>query len=683
MNLQKLNARTYVIVAIIMVILAVFAGTLVYTQIVNGAYYESRSNYSSSTVPIEAARGEILDRNGVPLVTNESSLSMVFEAPFFPSDKAERSKLLSALIAMYEEAQAEWIDMLPIALDENGTPYFLENRDRDIKEMKGKDYLKLNDYATAQNCMDALIVRYELQDYDLVQARKIASVQYNMRRMQYKAGTPYVFAENVTEDLKSRVKENSAFYRGVQVEVVPVRTYTNGTIAPHVVGRVAAINKEDYDANKDKGYKLNDEYGASGIERAAEHWLRGSDGEKTVTVNIESGSVDEIINQAAQQGSTVVLTIDSALQALIEERFPKHMEELKAKRHAGVDPAGAVVVLDAKTNEVLASVSYPGYDISQYQVNLAQLNSDENAPLWNRALQGTYEPGSTIKVSVALAALQEGIITENYLLKCTGSYPYLDQVFRCPQVTLHKGKPVNVVRALVDSCNSFFYEMGKQMGYEKINAYRLSMGLGQKTGVELPEETGVMDSQERRTALGQPWYAGYNLQTAIGQGNLFTPMQMAVYASTIANNGVRYRAHYIQSVRNSVTNEITEAFEPEILGNTGVDAANYEVVRRAMLELGTGNTTAGRYFKDLPVQVAAKTGTSQVTRVINGKSEKINNGIFISFAPYDNPEIVVIAVGEGCKSSEPVIPTVRDIYEYWFGSLSKMEQPQNEAVILG
>ena len=682
MNLQKLNMRTYTMIGLLLAVMAGFGIALVNIQLVHGAEYRALNAYSTSSVPIRAARGIILDRNGVPLVVNESSLSMVFSAPFFPEGE-ERREILASLIALFDGEDAEWVDMLPITLDEAGAPAFEEGRERDIAQMKGSDYLKLNDYASAQECLDALIARYKLEKYDLPTARKIASVQYNMWRLQYSAMNPYTFAKDVNENLKARVRENSAFYRGVQTEVVPVRTYMDGTVAPHVLGRVAAINQDDYQANKEKGYKITDEYGASGIERYAEAWLRGAGGVKTVKVDNDTGAVDETVEKVARQGKTVVLTIDSALQKLIEEAFPKHMAEMKSQRHPGVPAAGAVVVLDARTCEVLACVSYPGYDVSQYQMNVAKLNTDTNAPLWNRALQGTYEPGSTIKVSVALAALQEGVITEGYRQRCTGVYPFLGQTFHCPQVYLHGGRPLGVVRALVDSCNSFFFEMGRQLGYEKINAYRLAMGLGQATGVELPEQLGVMDSQERRVSIGQQWYAGYNLQTAIGQGNLFTPMQLAVYASTIANSGVRRSAHFIQSIREPGTNEPVEVYAPKVRGDTGVDKEAYDVVRKAMLELGTGNTTAGRYFKDLPVKVAGKTGTSQVVRVINGKSQEVTNGLFISFAPFDNPEIVVVAVGEGCNSSAPVIPIVRDIYQYYFGSLSEVEKAQPESVLLG
>ena len=688
MNLHKLNIRTFTLLGLLLAVLAGFGITLVNVQLVHGKEYAQRNNLSSALQPIPAARGVILDRSGFPLVVNESTLSIVFEWPFFPSSEQqeERNRVLASLIALFEENGAEWIDMLPIGLDAAGAAYYLPDRERDIAQLKGKDFLGLNDYATAQNCLDALIEKYELQAYGEDTARKIASVQYNMLRLDYGKGSPYTFAKNVTESLKSRVKENNVLYRGVQAEIVPVRRYTDGTLAPHVVGRVAAISPEDYAAHKgtDSAYKITDEYGNSGIERAAEPYLRGKTGEKTVSLNTETGEASETIDRAAAQGDTVILTIDSDMQKLIEENFSKHLYQHRDKRFSEIPPAGAVVVMDVRSGEILACVSYPGYDISTYQENLAALNSDANGPLWNRALRSTYEPGSTIKISVALTALQEGIIDENFYLRCTGVYLYRDMTFHCPQVYLHGGKPVNVVRALVDSCNSFFYDMGRQLEYEKINYYRLAMGLGQKTGVELPEASGVMESPEQHNTAANPWYPGYNLQTAIGQGNLFTPLQMAVYTSTIANGGTRYKAHLIQSIRKAGTNDLVKAFPPEAMGTTGVEKAHYETVRRAMLELGSGRplNTPGKYFTDLPVKVCAKTGTSQVRRMVNGKMMDVTNGLFISFAPYDNPEIAVVAIGEGCKTSEPVVPIVADVYKYYFGSLNQMERPQEENVLL-
>ena len=681
MDLHKLNARTAAIIGLLLAVFAGFGITLFTVQIVHGEEIALRGTLSQSTAPIPAARGVILDRNGLPLVTNEPSLSVVFEAPFFPGEGPARNELLASLIQLFEENDLEWIDQLPIALDKDGAnPSFIEDRKdsaRDIALLKSGDFLDVNEYATAGDCMEQLVRKCGLEEYDAAAARKIGSVQFNMFRLQFSGSNPYTFAKEATDKVKSKIMENSAFYQGVETVLVPVRSYVYPTVAPHIIGRVGSISRQDYEAHKDEGYKLNDEFGDFGIERAAEPWLRGTAGTKTVTRSHAGETSTEI--QPAEQGDTVVLTIDKDLEALIQDVFPKYMAEASSQRFSDIPIAGAVVAIDVRTFEILACVSYPGFDITRYAMDISDFNKDETRPLFNRALEGQYEPGSTGKISVALAALQERAITEGSTVFCNGTYRYLDHSFNCPQVYMHPGVNVNVTRAIVDSCNCFFYDMGRRLGFRQINAYRQAMGLGQKTGVELPEKAGVMDSPDYRTAHGQQWYAGNNILTAIGQGNLFTPVQIAVYAATVANGGDRYQARFIRSVRKAGTNEVVENFAPKLLNNTGVEKQYYELVRRAMRDMANNPRSSPlRYFKDLPVQVACKTGTSQVYR--NGK--KYNHGIFISFAPYDNPEIAVIAVGEGCRSAMPVIPTVRDVYQYYFGNLDQMKKPQPENALL-
>ncbi len=687
MNLKKMNRRMGWLVGLLVAFLAGFSITLAKVQLVDGKTYAGVHGINSSSVPINAARGTIYDRNGIPLVENRPSVSVVFEHPFFPERKTpegqkRRNELLASLITLFEQHKTPWIDSLPIALNEQGQAAFLPDHEEEVRELKSPERLRLNEYATAQNCMDALVERFALESYDPAMARKIASVQYGMLRMGYDINTPYTFAEDADTLLVSKIKESSRLYTGVVTEIVPIRSYTDGTLAPHIIGRVGAISASDYAAHKAEGYKLNDVYGASGIERAAENWLRGKEGLKQVMVDSQGDASVEIVRPAVQ-GSSVVLTLDMGLQRMIQDRFPKYMEDFRNKR-ANVPAAGSVVVLDVNSFEVLACVSYPYYDITKYSEQLAALNSDPTAPLWDRALRGTYEPGSTIKPSGALAALQEGLITDGYTFYCGGTYKYLDSSYKCNQYRMHGGRPINVRKALIDSCNSFFYEMGRILGYEKLNTYRMAMGLGQKTGVELPEESGVMDSEERRALLNQPWYAGYNIQSGIGQNNLFTPMQIAVYAATIANNGKRYRAHFIQSVREAGTMEPVQVNTPEILGETGIDKKYYATIRDAMNFLGSNpNGVTGRYFKNLPVKVGAKTGTSQVVREVDGVRKQITNGIFISYAPADKPEIAVIAVGEGCNNSEPTIPIIRDVYEYYFGTMDSIAKGQAEAQLLG
>lgn len=686
MNLKNLNRRTGLLVGLLVAIMAGFVVTLAKVQIIDGDEYTGIKGISTSSVPIHAARGMILDRNGIPLVENTPSVSVVFEHPFFPErqtreGQARRNELLASLIALFEEHKTPWIDMLPIGLNDKGEALFLPDMDAEISEMKSAERLKLNDYATAQNCMDALTERFALQGYDPVMTRKIASVQYNMWRLGYDMSTPYTFAEGVDELLVSRIKESSMLYTGVMTEIVPIRCYADGSLAPHVIGRVGAISANDYAAHKEEGYKLNDVFGADGIERAAESWLRGKDGLKQVMVDSDGNATVEVVEPAVQ-GNTVVLTMDSRLQRMIQDRFPKYLQEFKDKR-ANVPIAGAVVVLDVNSFEILACVSYPYYDLTNFATDFAALNADPTTPLWDRALRGAYEPGSTIKPSGALAALQEGLITENYTFYCGGSYKYLDTKYKCGQAYLHGGKPINVVRAINDSCNSFFYEMGRMLGYERLNTYRMSMGLGQKTGVELPEENGVMDSPDRRALLNQLWYPGYNIQSGIGQNNLFTPIQIAVYTATLANSGTRYRAHFVQSVRDPASLGPVKLNTPEVLGETGIAKKNYDLVRQAMGQLGQSNGISGKYFKGLPVKVASKTGTSQVVREIDGVKQQINNGIFISYAPVDKPEIAVIAVGEGCSGSEATIPIIRDIYAYYFGTTDSLDRGQGEGELLG
>lgn len=280
----KINsARRIAAVCVILFFFVFFAFDLVKIQIVDGAEYDAASSaVSERTAPIAAARGEIVDCNGKPLVYNDQGYSIIFDAAYFPTEQAERNNIILSLIKLFESNSLEWIDNLPLVFDAAGSIAYKEDSDSEIKEMKSPDLLKLNDYATAQNCFDALIERYELQAYSAQDARKIASVRYEMERTFFRIGTPYTFALSVPDEIVSKIKENSGFYKGVDVSVVPVRKYTDGTLAPHILGRTGAIDAEEYKEKKDEGYKITDYIGKSGIELAMESYLKGTDGEATV-----------------------------------------------------------------------------------------------------------------------------------------------------------------------------------------------------------------------------------------------------------------------------------------------------------------------------------------------------------------------------------------------------------------
>lgn len=677
MHEKRINGRALTLVLLFVFPMLAFSATLVKIQLIDGAVYAAAGNsVYSKNVNMKAARGEILDRNGNPLVTNRQGSSIVFESAYFPaSNKQEkRNEIILSLIKLFEAANVTWIDNLPVLLDIGNAPYFAENRKSDITKLKSKNMLNLNDYATAENCLDALIDKYSLQDYSIPDARKIASVCYEMKRLDFSISYPYTFAEDVPTELVAKIKENGSFYQGVNVEIVPYREYVDGTLAPHVLGTVGAINSEEYSTLKSSGYRITDNIGKSGIESAMETYLRGTDGKKTIET-ASSGSVSTTISEEPRQGDSVVLTLDKKLQQVTQQT----LEDVLHNLNYTTFPAGAAIVMDVNSFEVLACATYPTYDSSTYKKNYSALATDEKSPLWNRALLSTYEPGSAIKPSVAIAALEEGIITENTTFYCTGAYKYLDSSFKCAQ--FHSTRNQNVRLAIKESCNSFFYECGKQLGYLKMNEYRRLLGLGQKTGLEINEAIGIMDSPDYRASVGSTWHPGYNIQTAIGQGNLFSQIQLAVYTSTIANGGTRYNAHLVKSIRTYGTYETILSKEPEVACETGFSKKTMDIVKEAMLQVGLSGTI-GRNFSNLPVQVAAKTGTSQVYRNFNGVTQKVNNVFMISFAPYDDPQIAVVLVAEGSSSSTALSPMAARIYDYYFSNVGEFSSLQAENTLL-
>ncbi len=673
------SLRELGLIVIFFLIFAAFVGLLANIQLVHGEQYQNKiKNSSRYGVKIKAARGEILDRNGLPLVSNRQGNSLIFEYAKFPSptQMEERVEIIDSLIKLCEKNEVEWIDRLPLVLDENGALAFAENRDYDIKYMKSKDMLNLNEYATAQNCFDELVRRYKLEDYPLTHALKIASVSYEMKRQIFNASNPYTFAQDVPGDLVAIIKENSTFYRGVEPEIVPYRVYEEGTLAPHIVGLAGAISAEEYKKLKDDGYGLNDIIGKTGLEYAMESELKGKDGLKTVTVE-KNGNVTSETTQPPQQGHTVISTIESNLQKATQES----LEKVLTAEKTGLPPAGAAVVIKVHTGEILACATYPSYDISQYNKEYAELSKQIGAPLWNRALMSAYECGSTMKPSVAIAGLEEGLITKDSRNYCSGTYVYGDSRFKCEQY--HANRNINVVYAIKESCNTFFYELGRRLGISKINQYRSLLGMGQKTGVEIGEVAGVLDSPEYRSSLGQTWLDGFTVQSAIGQSsNLVTPIQLANYCAAIANGGTLYQPHFVKTIKTADYSETVLEKEKLVKWETGFSKKTLDIVREGMFLLGTEGYMKAKYAK-VPVNVGVKTGTSQVFRKVDGVSRKQNNAFIICYAPAENPEIAIATVAEGFRSSASTGAISAGILEAYFADSSVSESIQAENTLLG
>lgn len=667
MDLDTLKKRNRIIVAIVICVFALFAANLFRIQVVN-ADNSGEKVVTASTSTVEAARGEIYDRNGKVLVTNKQSNSVVFDYNYFPpqSQMETRVEIIYSLIKLFEDSGSEWLDTLPIKM-KNGKAVFEEDRETDITYLKSKDFLNLNEYATAQNCLNALIERYGLEGYSKKQARKIASVCYGMKKGFFSSSNPYVFAEEVSNEIIAIIKENSGFYQGVEVQIVSSRHYTDGSIAPHIIGTIGAIDADEYSQLKDSGYGMNDIIGKTGIEKKFESYLKGIDGKKIVTVDSD-GNKETAYTESPVQGNAIVLTIDYDLQKTAQEKLDWLVNE-KLSDVRRYQLVGSVVVQEIATGDVLALASYPTFNLETYADDVVELNKNSLAPLWNRALQSVYTPGSTIKLSVAMAGLEEGVIANNsYEVKCAGIYNYYtDYRPKC----LHVHGKQNVVEAIYNSCNIFFYEVSRLLGIQRLNDYMTMFGLGTATGVELYESEGTLDSIASREELGEQWTPGLTLQAGIGHGNnQFTPMQLCSYVSTVASRGTRRSAHFVKSIMTADFAQTVYTTETQVLSQANFSDKNWDLVKKGMTEVGEA------YFKDAVVPVCAKTGTTTVNKVVNGKNEESNNGIIVCYAPADDPQIAISIVIEGASGGASTASLAVEIINEYFSSSDSVDTRQ-------
>lgn len=704
MTKEQRRKRTKVGISIIVSVFVMLVFYLVKIQIIDGAEYKAASaNLAVTQTTMKASRGEILDASGNPLVTNRQGYCIVFKYADFPSykDQEARNKVICELIKLFEENNAEWLDRLPIVYNKKGKLVVDKEKEAEWEYLVSESMLELPNgvNSTPEECLDKLIERYSLQGYGRAEARKIASVCFGMKYNGFSVPSPYVFAEDVPSSLVPVVLENSNIFKGVAEESVTYREYSDTTAFSHILGVVGSINAEEYEyeklklqqalnddeitkAEKDSlvnnAYTINDKYGKSGIESVMEYYLRGKNGIKTTTQSSD-GSVTEAFLLAPEQGATVVTTIDSGLQVVAQNSLAKALKENKKLPYFG--EAGAVVVQNVNTGEILACVSYPTYDITKYFSDYDKLSTDGDSPLWNRALLSAYAPGSTMKPAVAIAGLIENKIQLNTTFNCTNLYVCEDQTFQC----LSRHGHLNVTTALEKSCNIYFFELGRELGIDKLNKYSALLGLGQKTGVELPEVSGVLASVANKEANGETWNPGDTVQAAIGQSdNLFTPIQLVNYCSTIANGGTRYKPYMIKSVLSADLSEVVYETTPEVLNTIPISKSDLNIVKSGMRQVLTSeNTAVYRAFKNCVVEAAGKTGTSQLKRTTeDGTIVDCNNGFFICYAPYDKPEVAIAIVGENVEAGGVMSTVAVDIYNYYFGQKNKYEAENKNNVLI-
>ena len=676
--------RLALLIAAAAVVLALYTLRLIFLQLVHGEEFAARATSTTEyRFNVTAARGDIVDSAGRRIATSTTCYNVELSRLLIGDN--DLNETIRSAVEILQANGESWNDTLLIGYAD-GAGHYAFTGDADSTSDQNaiarvKEALGLQQYATADDAMDRLIEEYELEGYDPVWQRILGGIHYQMEQEAFSNVNNFVLAEDVSDRTVATVKEHSLTLPGVEIAETSVRSYTDGTILPHVLGRVGKITAEMWrvtDENgqtayplRDRGYAMNDVIGISGLESAYEEQLRGQDGVETITRDSDGVIIDTSITTEPQPGKTVMLTVNSEFQKAVDEALARNVQQIADTY--GVDAsAGAVVVIDVKNGGILACSNYPSYDQNLYSSQYSEYSADPGLPLYNRALQGLYTPGSTFKPSVAVAALLTGEIDRNSTVYCNGVYNYFRDYH--PRCTRHgHSGDIDVVTAIKWSCNIFFYDVGRRITSDVYDDYAHRLGLGTPTGVEVSESTGRLTTKE-----DENYTASLEVQAAIGQGNtVVTPVQLATYAATIANKGVRYRTHFVKALLDTNTGEVLEETAPEIVEIIPNDGGAFDIVEEGMV--GAAQTVAG--LANYPYTIACKTGTPQ-------RSEKDEDGKYytnstiIAYGPVEDPQIAVGIVveygGGGSRAGE----LVADIFNAYFFERSNGMTPVREGQLL-
>ena len=644
MPFKRKHQTSLTVLSIILILVLILYTFRIYSiQVINSKKYSSNAKGSSAsrTAVLKAPRGEILDSYGRQIAANRDGYNVVFNKAYV---KENINDIILSLITLLDENGVEHKDRLPI---EYGEPYNFKEGESTAKLIKTLD---LAQYATAANCLTRLIERYELEDYTLDQQRKIAGVRYSMEIEDFSISYPYTFAEDIPTELMRKISESHFLLDGVSVDVVPFRYYPDTSLAVNLIGTVGPIYEEDWldgEKYKDRGYSFDDKVGKSGIEYYAENNLRGTDGEITYYLDDKGNILDTEITKKVVPGKSIMLTIDAKMQRTVQDALSSTVRELQSK--GGTARAGAAVVIDINTGGVITSANYPTYDTATMSENYDALLADPTNPLTDRAFQGVYPIGSTIKPIVAAAAMENNLYDTSEVIFCKRTYDYFgDYKPSC----MHYHKNMGLTAALSKSCNYFFFELGRRVGAMTLTDYFKQFGLGVKTGVEVNDSAGILIEP---TSNG---FGGDTLQISIGQMNAFTPLQLANYVATFANGGTHYKATLIDKIVSYDMTKVYDECKPTVLNQVELKDSTISSIKAGMLSVtvdGTGQAALGDY----PIKIGGKTGTAQV-------NNKADHSTFILFAPYDNPEIAISVVLEHGASGYASGNLVRQILDAYF-----------------
>lgn len=684
---EHTNLRFNILIIIVYIVGVVLVSQLFRLQIVSGAEYRIASDTRLSRERrLEATRGEILDRSGTVLATTTNLFDL--ELYKTKSDDEILNKCILNLIYLLEANNISYPNSFPI--DEECKHFIIEGDNLS----KWLNKYKMDENKSPEEVLDYFVKKYNINSSDLIEQRKIISIRYEITTKGYSSTKALHIAENVPREVIAQISERNMDFPGVTIITKTKRKYEHENLASHIIGYIGKISEEEYRLNQEN-YNNDDYVGKTGIEATFEEYLKGEDGKQEIEMSVDGTITGETVTKEANQGSTVVLTIDSKLQEVAEAALSKNITKICNGGFSSTYNAqgGSVVVIDVKTGEILAMASNPDYNPNSWVGGISKAEFQqitENKALYNKSISGTYAPGSIFKMVTAIAALETGVIRVSDKINDTGKYlKYKDYQPVCWYYTsFHRGHGhLNVSGAIQHSCNYFFYEVGDRMGIDSLIKYATYFGLGKKTGVELKSETaGILASPDVAKKKGETWSSGQMLSASIGQSyNAFSPLQIAKYIAMVANGGNRINPTIVKRIMNADGTESSKAeikefvkqkneLTDEDVEKLDFSKANIDAVLEGMKSVTEEGGTASSVFRNFDIEVGGKTGSAEAGKNVNAW--------FAGFAPYNDPEIAVVVMVENGGHGFYTAEVAKEIIAQYFGmNINSSEIQENNQAI--
>ena len=682
MNRQTHTLRYLGIVALFCLVCVIYLGRLFFIQI-SGRENQYTADTTQREVTVQAVRGEIYDRNGVKLVANRYSYDLsLAHAQFFSLSVQERNEVCLGVQNALAKRGGEGVREQKFFPFEGTYPnytYSADTLDGDsiryyrLKRVLGDVGLKAD--TTAIDLRDYYTDTYDLLQLDNQGNRRYSDKEidtlirmyYDIDATRFRSSGEYILCEGVDMSLMTYIKEQNI--KSVNFTVNVAREYCYPGYASHILGLVGPIYSEEWEYYNELGYQMNAIVGKSGCEAAFESYLRGTDGKVRIKEDANGNVIEVEVLTEAIAGNDVYLTIDINLQIAAEDGLAENVADVVERSQGLVENgaecrSGAAVAMNPNTFEVLAIASYPTYDLTSYNADYNLLSKDPAQPLLNRALNGTYAPGSTLKPGMAAIALTDDAIVATTHISCSGRYK---GTVGCSTYGTNHWGSIDVIDAIAYSCNSFFCEIGDRLGIQKMENYLTKFGLGQSTGLELGGSKGVLAGPTYRGEIqsSEQWQPGMTWQAAIGQSDhQLSPVQMAAYIATLCNGGTRYSAHLLHSVYRFGNDEPIYVYtqtEDTVLSRIDIAEADLNTVFEGMRKVVTETSSVRRWINSstIPVTVGGKTGTAQT-------GGACDNALFVAAAPYNDPDVVISVVLEKGYSGGLASLTAARILEAYY-----------------